>query len=211
MSIISLSQKDLTDWSAFRLFEIAVVAVFDLGGAERSVDTEDIAIRCHEIAEAAFSWRKYPSQANLELVRVCLSDAKKPKNGGLLTGTGREGWRLTRRGLTWIEVVATSRAKSKAIVSRRSGGSIDTVRKNREAARIEGSPGWQTWRGGQGIRKEDARSLFRIDSYASSQMVEIKVTRMLALLDADSEHHAFLEAAAKTLGPTGGLDARTST
>src|SRR5438128_1542724 len=85
-----------------RQFQLAAVAVYLLGGAERSIDTEDIAHKCHELAPSMFSWQKYKDQINLELVRVSLSDAKKEKNGRLLSGSGREGWRLSSMGLDWI-------------------------------------------------------------------------------------------------------------
>jgi hypothetical protein len=52
------------------------------------------------------SWRKYPDQINLELIRVFLSDAKKKKHG-LLLGAGKTGWRLTQAGLDWAEKETT--------------------------------------------------------------------------------------------------------
>src|SRR5438132_4364855 len=132
-------QKLLTSHDV-RQFEAVVLAVSDLGGATRSVDTEDVAIRCRELGPELFAWRKYPEQVNLELVRVCLSNAKKQQNGVLLSGSGRDGWRLTRRGLEWV----TQRTKEQGIGTsrkpthgRRTAGSIDTVRRAREIARIE--------------------------------------------------------------------------
>jgi hypothetical protein len=78
--------------------EIVILAVHLLGGDQHAVDTEDVAIKAHELAPGRFSWRKYPEQINLELVRVYLSDAKKPEKGGLLLGSGRTGWSLTTHG-----------------------------------------------------------------------------------------------------------------
>src|SRR5688572_19111621 len=80
---------------------IVVLAVYELGGARRFIDTEDIAKKAAEIAPARFAWRKYPDQINLELVRVALSDAKKAENNNLLDGSGRKGWTLTPAGLKW--------------------------------------------------------------------------------------------------------------
>lgn len=56
--------------------ELVTVAVYLLGGELRKIDTEDTAMKAHEIAPGRFAWRKYPGQINLELVRVALSDAK---------------------------------------------------------------------------------------------------------------------------------------
>ena len=71
--------------------EIVTLALFHLGGETRFVDTEDIAIKAHDLAPGQFTWRKYPEQINLELVRVSLSDAKKPENGILVSGSGTKG------------------------------------------------------------------------------------------------------------------------
>src|SRR5689334_18326851 len=67
-------EKSLTKLSQA---EIVSLAVYRLGGAQRAVDTEDVAVEAHRIAPGRFSWKKYPDQINLELIRVFLSDAKK--------------------------------------------------------------------------------------------------------------------------------------
>lgn len=199
---------DVLTGSSARLFEVVVLAVGDLGGGQRSVDTEDVAIRCHELAPTLFSWRKYPEQVNLEIVRVSLSDAKKQKNGQLLSGSGRDGWRLTRRGLEWLANVAPlRRVEGRAALTRRTAGSIDTVRAAREAARIESLPAWRAWKGGLTIQPEDARSVFRIDGYTSSELLELKLTRMLNLFPVESEQRRFLESASVALTPSEQKDA----
>ena len=52
--------------------EMVTLAVYRLGGAQRAVDTEDVAVEAHKLAPGRFSWRKYPDQINLELIS-CLS------------------------------------------------------------------------------------------------------------------------------------------
>ena len=81
------SPKNLTD--PLRQYHVVTAALHQLGGGSRAVDTEDVAVRSFELAPYLFAWQKYPEQINLELVRVALSDAKKPKNGGLTSGSGR--------------------------------------------------------------------------------------------------------------------------
>src|SRR5262249_58250391 len=76
--------------------EAVTLALYRLGGAQRAIDTEDAAVEAHRIAPGRLSWKKYPDQINLELIRVFLSDAKKNE---LVVGSGRTGWRLTQRGL----------------------------------------------------------------------------------------------------------------
>src|SRR5215472_10188888 len=83
--------------------EVVTLAVYLLGGGQRAIDTEDVAVEAHRLAPGRFTWTKYPDQINLELVRVYLSDAKKPEKGAMLLGSGRTGWRLSQRGLKWAK------------------------------------------------------------------------------------------------------------
>jgi hypothetical protein len=128
--------------------EIVTLAVYLLGD-QHAVDTEDAAVKAHHLAPGYFTWPKYSDQINLELVRVNLSNAKKPQNGALLLGSGRTGWSLTKGGLKWARQAALqsvdrdltrSRAQSRA-------GSIDENRWRRERSRIQLSPAWKLWVG----------------------------------------------------------------
>jgi hypothetical protein len=136
-------EKGLTEYSQV---EVVTLAVYRLGGAQRAIDTEDVAVEAHKIAPGRFSWKKYPDQINLELIRVFLSDAKKDGNS-LVIGSGRTGWRLTQRGLKWAEKAAgainefgsaRTRAQSRA-------GSIDEQHWRRERSRIIATRAWQRW------------------------------------------------------------------
>lgn len=177
-------------------FEIATLAVYLLGGAEKAVDTEDVAIKCYELAPVLFSWQKHKDQINLELVRVSLSDAKKKKSGELLTGLGREGWRLTSAGLDWINrkgkaLLGTAAAEMKLRTSK--SGSIDTVRRQRERARLTASSAWTQWADHRSMSEKDAREVFRIDEYTTDKMLDVKVARLRVLFEDDADICAFLD------------------
>src|SRR6185437_1094281 len=98
-------EKKLTN-SDLSQAEVVAIAVYRLGGSQRAIDTEDVAVEAHKLAPGRFSWRKYPDQINLELIRVYLSDAKLKHD--LLLGSGKTGWRLTQLGLKWCEEAAGS-------------------------------------------------------------------------------------------------------
>ena len=189
-----------------RQFEVAVWAVYLLGGASRSIDTEDVAVKCHELAPALFSWQKYKKQINLELVRVGLSDAKKTKKGGLLSGSGREGWRLSSRGLDWIrarqkEGATFARANTRQSPSK--AGSIDAVRRERERQRVLGTEAWQLWTNSGTVTTKAAQQVFRIDEYTTERMTAIKVARLRAVFDANDELSRFLAAASQAISDKG--------
>jgi len=98
-------------------WEIAVYALYLLDGAKKSVHTEDISLKCFEIAPGAFSWIRHGHLPDKEVTRSSLVDARKPKYGRLVIGrAGRfkgqyrdrgtspepDGWRLTQEGVKWV-------------------------------------------------------------------------------------------------------------
>ena len=187
--------------------EIVTLVVFLLGGDQRSIDTEDVAIKAHSLAPGRFSWRKYPDQINLELVRVFLSDAKTSPNRAWLTGSGRTGWALTPAGLRWAKKAAPlllgqdlsrERERSRA-------GSIDENRWRRERSRITRTIAWQRWNQGEtNISEREASEVFRIDSYAVGRIRESKITRLATLLGDDPHLEPFIAKMAEIVRSLGG-------
>jgi hypothetical protein len=181
--------------------DAVVLSVYLLGGASKSIDTEEIAVKSHEISRGMFSWRHYPEQINLELVRVALSDAKKKPYGSLLQGSGRDGWRLTTAGLKWCQEKA-SFLKEHGVPTaptRRQAGSIDARRADRERARIAASDAWSQWITDAAISHSAAQLLFRIDTYSSRSMAEAKIVRLLAMFQSDNSLVEFLQVAGKVI------------
>jgi hypothetical protein len=176
--------------------EVVTLAAYLLGGAQKAIDTEDIAVEAHRLAPGRFSWKKYPDQINLELVRVYLSDAKKSDKGVLLLGSGRTGWRLTQRGLKWakeaaqnIQNIQTNRTRAQS-----RSGSIDEQRWRRERSRIQATQAWKMWtEGKRDIPQHEAKTIFRIDSYAKGDLREAKITRVRSLFLDDEELGPFLD------------------
>jgi hypothetical protein len=185
---------------------IVVLSVFLLGGDHKAIDTEDIGIKCHQLAPGMFSWRKYRDQINLELVRVALSDAKKKQNGQLLQGSGRDGWRLTAKGLEWSrergQEILEEDVRWSSAVSQRQAGSVDSRRRDREEARVRRSEAWGEWLERKSMSVASARGLFRIDAYSSRTMAETKIVRLSALFDIDSDLSVFLKHAGQLVMDT---------
>lgn len=181
--------------------QVAALALYALGGGETVVDTEDVAMQAHEIALGRFSWRKYPQQINLELVRVALSDARKPENGALVTGTGKSGWSLTAGGQRWAETNAPRLLGRDLTKQRaeRSAGSIDERRWQRERVRMLSTDAWRQWNGARdaaAITREAAHDVFRIDRYVVGRARERKVNRLRNMFADDKNLAGFLEATA---------------
>ena len=91
--------------------EIVLYALYLLGGWQKRVHTEDIALKCFQIAPTKFSWVKYPEYPDIAPARFALEAAKKPKHGALVKGESERkrtvkrvgGWMLTANGLQWIQ------------------------------------------------------------------------------------------------------------
>lgn len=189
-----MAEKQLTQVTT--TVELVTWAVYLLGGEQKRIDTEDVAVKAFELAQKRFSWRKYPQQINLELVRVYLSDAKKPEHGELLTGSGRTGWSLTQKGLAWLR---SARSKLESLGAnepqRRESraGSVDSSRRDRERKRILSLPAWVRWsQGERSVVLAEAREVFRLDSYSTPSVREAKLTRLRAMFGDDEELSPFL-------------------
>lgn len=193
------------------LVQVVTLAVYLLDGHLRPVDTEDVAMKAHELAPGRFTWKKYPDQVNVELVRVRLSDAKNEQSGHLLAGAGREGWTLTREGLEW------ARGPGQALLAQnlrgerrnRTGGSVDEARWQRERRRIVTTEAWAKWLAGRqdAISEREAAAVFRIDTYAVGRTRRLKIARVRDAFDTDSELGPFVERLAALLESesTGGV------
>ncbi len=91
--------------------DVAVYALYILGGWGKRIHTEDIALKCFELAPMRFSWIKYPQYPDIAPARFALEAAKKANNKQLVNGEserkvgtkGIGGWILTENGLKWVE------------------------------------------------------------------------------------------------------------
>jgi hypothetical protein len=171
----------------FSNLEIVTMAVYILGGDLDYIDTEDIAIKANELAPRRFTWRKYPTQINIENVRAFLSDAKKIKNGKYLRGSGKRGWMLTSEGKAFAKKNAPF-LKTLSLGRER----LSTKERHwikRERLRLLSSDVVRKCRrsGTESISYEEAESIFRLDSYVVGDVREKKIQRVLNFLGNDPE------------------------
>ncbi len=100
--------KDLSN------IDIALFALYRLGGVSGKVHTERIAWEAFQLSKEKFSWRLpefrdkgFPDKTT---VRHALEQAKKAAKGALISGRGGgdasgelEGWQFTPAGIEWIK------------------------------------------------------------------------------------------------------------
>jgi hypothetical protein len=174
---------------------LVTIALSELGGAQRPVDTEEIAVKAHELAPTAFSWRLYPELINLELVRVALVDASRPKSGSTVRGKGRGGWMLTDDGVAWIEGHG-SRVLGTLGQSPSPGHSPvkqpETQHHERERIRLTRTEAWRKWVDGLPVGPMEAAQVFRVDQYTTANNKLAKTRTLIQLFSHDSVIDAFL-------------------
>jgi len=183
--------------------EIVVLAVYLLRGANKPVDTEDVAVRASKLAPGRFTWRRHKNQISIEHIRVYLSDAKKQKNGRLLSGDGTKGWQLTSAGLD-LALRTQDRVKGAELARTRSNPSEERRRKA-EVGRISQLPAWEKYQRGETVSRREAEAVFRLTDYVRDARRETLIERVRLLFLRNPEFGAFLSDMAKiALAPTPG-------
>lgn len=85
--------------------DIVIYALYSLGGYQNRVHTEDIALKCYEVAPTRFSWTKHPQYPDIQPVRFALEKCKPFIVGSSerKPTTVMTGWCLTNEGIQWIK------------------------------------------------------------------------------------------------------------
>lgn len=82
---------------------LVTIALGNLEGYEKPIDSEDVAVHVNELAPGKFTWRKYPEYIDLQVVNQSLQDARRKRNGSLVTGSSTKGWMLSAAGMEWFK------------------------------------------------------------------------------------------------------------
>lgn len=98
-------------WGKLNNTDIVLYVIYTLGGWQRRIHLEDIAIRSFKIAPTKFSWTKYPKYPDTAPARFALESLKKKKSNCLVEGESERkrskrnigGWMLTSNGVSWIK------------------------------------------------------------------------------------------------------------
>lgn len=123
-------------------WRIAVAALYALRGATARRRSEEIALRCFEMAPCRFGWRGHPQ---LEPARAALRAAKRAGAGAFVTGSEAAGWLLTEAGRTWCE----TRLAGLPEELRARGWSALTVSESRALHRFARQPLFSRWERGE--------------------------------------------------------------
>lgn len=149
--------------------DIAVMAVYHLGGALHHIHLEDVAMKAAQLAPKKFCWKKYPEQINLESVRITLKNELRATNRRV-AGSIRDGYMLTPEGLSWC-LSNTGTEDNQALGELRK--EVDRAKKTSTFGKV--------FTGEGEVSIGDIESLLRIDQYFTPRK---RRERTLALLNA---------------------------
>lgn len=124
----------MTNW------QVAVLALYELGGSTARKRHEDVAVKCYELAPGRFGWKRH-DYPDIERAGAALRVAKQARNGALVTGGRRSGWMLTPAGIDW----ARERAAGPGGCGR---ASLLSAADRRELRRLAGHRLYAAWRDG---------------------------------------------------------------
>lgn len=168
--------------------ELVTIALYQIGGATKSKDTEDIAIQVDKIDPERFKWKnkKYKKFIDKSLVLESLKAAKNRAIGALLNGNDDKGWILTSDGLKFSK---HSKNLFSGLVIRKKR--LTKIEKNyllREEYRIVNSEAYLKFTSDRKkeISQIDLKKLFKIDDYTTKKDLD---KRIVKLLDNFPENH----------------------
>ena len=159
--------------------EIVAVALMRLGGASRSIDTEDIAVEADRIAPGVFAWKKYPENIDKELVRHSLRHARLEK--GLVEGShDKGGWMLTPAGKALAEKVQGTELAG-------AGQTVSDSALRQERERLLSSDGFVAFsrQATDPVTVDEADSFFRLSPYMNQEARMRKILRITNLFSED--------------------------
>jgi hypothetical protein len=181
--------------------DVVVLALWECGGSDGPIDTEDVAMRAHALAPSAFAWKKYPDQVDLDSVRVTLYDACKPKYGRVHGSVGA-GWVLSPVGVEWVRENQDEIRSSLGVTEPRQR--IEARSEGRhvgmEMRRLRQSEAFALWSQGESLSPRVAAAAFRIDAYTAPNDRALKVNALLQLAEqaGDEESRRFILGTAET-------------
>ena len=124
--------------------QVAVLALYLLGGAASRINAEDVAVKCFEMAPQRFCWRTYPQYPSEIRARDALNDAKKVRYGRLASDESKLDWTLTPAGVTWCENYLEANEDEDKL----SGATKLTLAERRQLTELLEHPQFERYRGG---------------------------------------------------------------
>ena len=185
----SISQRS----NSASIQEILLAAVALCGGRTAPADVEEVAVAAFQTAPDRFCWTRRPDQIDLEKVRSSLRFLSRREGGEAVIGSTKEGWLLTREGVT-----RCSETISKIAV----GNDIDASQWSAaERDRLESEPAFTKWAEGKvsEVTKSEAAAFFCGPDAQESWPRAVLIQRLVNMFGDDRQMKTAIEALARRL------------
>lgn len=178
-SVASSARKSISERNNV---DVVLLAMYLLGGHLKTIDTEDVAVKAHELSPGRFSWRKYKDQIDIERVRVRLSGAS---HDGKLSGVHSRGWRLTAVGTRYVQETLLDLPLGDG--PKVSIGLADRSWISSERKRLLSTQLYKRFAAGalKNVTLVELGEFFRVDEYMSSEIRGRKKDRIISAFRGD--------------------------
>ena len=169
------------------VIEALLQTMFSIGGLQKNLDTEDIALKAFKISPQSFSWKKYRDYIDLNIVKVNLYLAKKKF---FISGNEKDGWMLTDKGL---DIINASKNKSQNGFKLRTLKK-DKIEQNKEISRILDSTiyiNYSEFKTKPSYRQME--EIFNVDSYVIGERRKQRIKKVINLCKNNLEIYKFLK------------------
>lgn len=179
--------------------EVLALAMLNLGGESRFVDTEYIAVEANRIAPGRFRWVHFPDQINIHNIKSCLWKSKSAETGYLVLGSDKRGWMLTEKGAGLAVKLASQLPGVFPAISRQDDKSDKW--KIVERARLINSDAYKRFidGGAEETTRSEVEAFFRLNDYVTGDVREKKIVRLLNAFGIDPDLGNAVKALAKKL------------
>ena len=160
--------------------ELVTIALYELGGARKFIDTEDIAVQADHIDSERFKWRnkKYKEFIDKGLIIESLNAARVRKIGPFIKGNDKQGWILTTEGLNFCKL---SKYKFNGkIIKKKRLSKIEKKYLLREENRIVNTDAYRKFMdNNNNITENDIKILFKVNDYTSLKDLDKRIIDLL--------------------------------
>ena len=161
--------------------ELVTIALYELGGARKFIDTEDIAVRADGIDNERFKWRnkKYKFYIDKGLIIESLNAARVRKIGAFVKGNDKQGWILTTIGLEFCKL--SKHKFNGKIIRKKRLSKIEKKYLLREENRIVNTDAYRkfTDNDNKNITENDIKILFKVNDYTSLKDLDKRIIDLL--------------------------------
>ena len=161
--------------------ELVTIALYELGGARKFIDTEDIAVRADGIDNERFKWRnkKYKFYIDKGLIIESLNAARVRKIGAFVKGNDKQGWILTTIGLEFCKL--SKHKFNGKIIRKKRLSKIEKKYLLREENRIVNTDAYRKFmdNDNKNITENDIKILFKVNDYTSLKDLDKRIIDLL--------------------------------